>query len=134
LGRVVKMAKMSLSESRPAAHRGVSPYKLYGGVAAALALAIGATFWWLFGLSLVVVWIAALGTATFLMYGLDKLQARRSGLRVPENILHLLALIGGAIGGWAGMLAFRHKTRHPLFYVVLGLGTIVDLALLRYLI
>jgi uncharacterized membrane protein YsdA (DUF1294 family) len=29
---------------------------------------------------------------------------------VPENLLHLLALLGGFPGAWAGMLLFHHKT------------------------
>jgi uncharacterized membrane protein YsdA (DUF1294 family) len=64
------------------------------------------------------------GIVTFLLYGFDKMQAKRDGGRVPEIILHLLVLAGGFIGGWAGRIVFRHKTRKPVFLVVLILATV----------
>jgi uncharacterized membrane protein YsdA (DUF1294 family) len=110
----------------------MTPSKRYGGIATAVAVVAAVGLWWVFRLNLAILWIVALGLATFVMYGIDKQQARRSGLRVPENLLHLLALAGGAIGGWLGMLVFRHKIRHPIFYVVLALGTLVDAALVWF--
>jgi uncharacterized membrane protein YsdA (DUF1294 family) len=77
-------------------------------------------------------WLIA-GIVTFAYYGYDKAQARRGGWRVPESILHLLALAGGFLGGWAGMYAFRHKTREPIFKVVLGLATVLQLGLAFWL-
>jgi uncharacterized membrane protein YsdA (DUF1294 family) len=73
------------------------------------------------------VWWLAWGVTTFLFYGYDKMQARRGGWRVPENVLHLLALIGGWAGGWLGMFLFRHKIRKPQFYVVLAVATVFNL-------
>jgi len=58
---------------------------------------------------------AALGVSSFALYGLDKLQARRGGRRVPEMRLHLLALLGGFAGAYLGMRVFRHKTLKPVF-------------------
>jgi uncharacterized membrane protein YsdA (DUF1294 family) len=64
----------------------------------------------------------ALSLAAFALYGLDKVQARRGGRRVPERTLHVLALAGGFAGAWLGMRAFRHKTRKPGFIVLLLLA------------
>ena len=87
-------------------------------VAAALVAAIG--------VSVFVAYVLGLGLSTFLIYGYDKLRAVRGGGRVPEAALLALALIGGALGGSAGMLIWRHKTQHTIFWVaqVLGLVTI----------
>jgi uncharacterized membrane protein YsdA (DUF1294 family) len=68
------------------------------------------------------VWLAAWSVATFAAYAIDKSQARRGSWRIPENGLHGLAVAGGAIGGWVGMLGLRHKTRHPVFPLVLAVA------------
>ena len=74
-------------------------------------------------LPLLVAYVLGLGLSTFLIYGYDKLRARRGGLRVPESALLVLPLVGGALGGWAGMLVWRHKTKHALFWVAQVAGT-----------
>ena len=79
---------------------------------------------------MIVAYIVGLGLITFLIYGYDKLQARRGGRRVSERTLLLLALAGGALGGWAGMLIWRHKTRHAIFWIAQIAGTIVIVAAL----
>ncbi len=83
------------------------------------------------GLSLYIIWLIALGLATFMLYGFDKLEARRFGEgaknRVPERLLHLLALLGGFGGGWLGMFLFWHKIRKIWFWVVLIAATALHL-------
>jgi uncharacterized membrane protein YsdA (DUF1294 family) len=83
-----------------------------------VGLAVAALLAWL-GLSILVAWMAGWSVPAFAMYGIDKRQARRDGWRVPEAVLHLLALIGGVVGAWAGRYVFRHKTRRPEFTLVL---------------
>jgi len=78
------------------------------------------------------VWLAAWGGTTFVLYGFDKLQAPRQGLRVPEVVLHGLALLGGFLGGWAGMFLFWHKVRHISFWLVLVLSTLLHAGLAYY--
>ena len=91
-------------------------------VAAVLVLAIG--------VSVIVGYVLGLGVSTFLIYGYDKLRATRGGRRVPESALLALSLIGGALGGWAGMLVWRHKTQHTIFWIAQAVGTIVIAAAL----
>jgi uncharacterized membrane protein YsdA (DUF1294 family) len=55
-------------------------------------------------------WLLAINLITPLYYGYDKLQAKRQGRRIPEKVLHGLALAGGSLGAFAGMTLFRHKT------------------------
>jgi uncharacterized membrane protein YsdA (DUF1294 family) len=60
--------------------------------------------------SFAAIWFAAFSTVTFLMFGLDKWRASRSGSRVPESSLAMLGALGGWLGGLIGMIVFRHKT------------------------
>ena len=59
--------------------------------------------------------LAAVNVVAFAVYGADKRRAKKGKRRVPEKTLFLLAAIGGSLGAWAGMYAFRHKTRHRYF-------------------
>ena len=68
-------------------------------------------------------WIIGLSVCTFALYGFDKRRAVAGGGRVPERVLHGLALAGGFPGGWVGRTVFRHKTRHTSFLVVLTIAT-----------
>lgn len=51
----------------------------------------------------------------FSLMGFDKGFAQRGMYRIPEKALFLPVLLGGGIGGTAGMFFFRHKTRHWYF-------------------
>lgn len=59
----------------------------------------------------------------FALMGVDKGRARRHEWRVPEKRFFVLAILGGAIGAFAGMYGFRHKTRH--WYFVIGMPFLV---------
>ena len=71
-------------------------------------------------------WLVAWSIVTFAAYVIDKTQARRGGWRIPELALHGLAIAGGAIGGWFGLLGLHHKTRHPIFPLVLGAALVAQ--------
>ena len=45
----------------------------------------------------------------------DKHQAKKDRWRISEKTLFILALIGGSIGGIAGMYTFKHKTKKWYF-------------------
>jgi uncharacterized membrane protein YsdA (DUF1294 family) len=102
----------------------LSPYWLFGGLAAVLAVVLFLALLALH-LSWLIAWLLAWSVVTFAFYGFDKHQARVSGWRVPENVLHALALLGGFPGGWAGRAYFHHKTRHTAFLVVLSASTVL---------
>ena len=52
---------------------------------------------------------------TFLVYGIDKLKAKKGKWRISEATLLLLAIIGGSIGAWLGIKVWHHKTMHNKF-------------------
>jgi uncharacterized membrane protein YsdA (DUF1294 family) len=101
-------------------------YSTFGAISAAsavlLLLAIdSATDWHWYA-----VWLAAWSLETLGIYGLDKLLSKVSGPRVPEGLLHLLALLGGFAGAWLGVALLHHKSnrrKHGAVWLVLCLSS-----------
>jgi len=54
----------------------------------------------------------------FTAYGLDKRRAVNGSRRVPEQFLHIVALLGGWPGALLGQRQFRHKTKKLSFLIV----------------
>lgn len=72
--------------------------------------------------------VISMSITAFAFYGFDKGLAKASIKRVPEALLHLLALLGGFAGALLGMLVFRHKINfraHPLFLPVILVSAIL---------
>lgn len=86
------------------------------------------------GWHLVPAWLTAWSLVAFALCGYDKLRARAGGGRVPESVLHGVALVGGAAGSWAGMILFRHKTRKPVFRIVLLVASAIQIAAVVWLL
>ena len=95
-----------------------------------IGVVVGAALVVAISVPVLVAYVLGLGLSTFLIYGYDKLRAVRGGVRVPESALLTLSVIGGAAGGWAGMLIWRHKTQHAIFWVAQVIGTVVIAAAL----
>ncbi|MBL7200296.1 MAG: DUF1294 domain-containing protein [Anaerolineae bacterium] len=77
-------------------------------------------------------WMATMTPVLFITYGIDKYLSRVGRFRVPELLLHILAVLGGFPGGWLGMQVFHHKTKHPEFRFVFGLGAVMHAALIYW--
>ena len=55
--------------------------------------------------------VAAVNLLLFVLMGADKRRAKRGARRIPEATLFFFAVLGGSLGGMAGMVLFRHKTK-----------------------
>jgi len=86
-------------------------------VAMSLVGIVSAFLWWQ-DVRLLYAYLLSVGVTTFLFYAYDKRQASKNGWRVPEAVLHILALLGGSPGALAGQMVFRHKTRKLRFKAV----------------
>ena len=69
------------------------------------------------GLGKIILYLLVINVVAFLAMGLDKWKAKNDAWRIPESTLMSLVLLGGGIGGIAGMYTFRHKTKKPKFYI-----------------
>ncbi len=57
----------------------------------------------------------------FIIYGVDKMLAKRGARRISERTLLTLAFFMGAVGAIFGMYTFRHKTRKTKFRILVPL-------------
>lgn len=77
---------------------------------------------------------AAVSIAAFVLMGVDKKKARTRQRRIPERVLFIFAIMGGAVGGTLGMYFFRHKTKHWYFAVFFPLLAMAQLIGLYYIL
>jgi uncharacterized membrane protein YsdA (DUF1294 family) len=80
------------------------------------------------------VWLVGVNVVAFAYYGYDKSRAGSGGRRVPELVLHGLALFGGTLGAYAGMRLFRHKTIKGQFRIFFWIIVVLQAGLVAALI
>ena len=78
-------------------------------------------------------YLLVINILAFVCYGLDKLKAKRNARRISERALLLLALVGGSVGAWLGMLVWRHKTKHAIFSVGVPVMLLLQIAVYLWL-
>ena len=86
------------------------------------------------GVGKIIIYLVIINIIAFLAMGIDKWKAKRDAWRIPEQTLLSLVVLGGGIGGIAGMYTFRHKTQKPRFYIGFPLILIIEVAVAIYLI
>ncbi|MBR2425891.1 MAG: DUF1294 domain-containing protein, partial [Lentisphaeria bacterium] len=57
------------------------------------------------------------GLFTALLFFVDKAAALRQKWRIPENVLLLACLMGGAVFGLGAMILCHHKVAKPKFFI-----------------
>lgn len=65
----------------------------------------------------IIIYLVCVNLISFLAMFIDKQKAKKGSWRIKESTLLILALIGGSIGGIAGMYIFHHKTKKARFYI-----------------
>lgn len=84
----------------------------------------------LWGVGVYLIWNVLL----MAVMGFDKYQAKRGKQRVSERTLFTGAFCLGALGVWAGMYCFRHKTKHLSFKLGIPVLLVVNLVCLVYMV
>lgn len=79
-------------------------------------------------------YLLCVNLAGFIMMLSDKRRAVKDKRRIRESTLFWTAILGGSIGALAGMLCFRHKTKHKSFVIGIPAILIIQLALVIWLI
>ena len=77
-------------------------------------------------------YIVFVNLVAFVAFGIDKLKAGRGGERMSENVLMLLALLGGSVGAYLGMKLWHHKTLHKKFRYGIPLIAILQVLVCFY--
>ena len=73
--------------------------------------------------------LTLLNVWTFLLFGLDKFQAKRAGWRIRESTLISFAFLGGGIGAKLGQRVWLHKTYKQPFGRQLNFAIFISVAL-----
>ena len=76
----------------------------------------------------VLIYLAVINIAAFILYGIDKQKARNHQWRISEACLICVAVLGGSVGALLGMFVFRHKTKHIKFLIGVPLIPILQIA------
>ena len=83
-------------------------------------------------IKILIIYLLIINAAAFIFMLADKIKARKNLWRIPEKTLMGAALMGGSIGAYAGMQIFRHKTKHPKFYIGIPVIMALQLAAVAY--
>lgn len=76
----------------------------------------------------IIIYLVVMNLLAFAMFGIDKARAVRGVWRIPEAKLFVAAWAGGSAGALAGMLLFRHKTKHTKFLIGIPLILALQIA------
>mgnify|MGYP002510980672 FL=1 len=79
-------------------------------------------------------YLVIINIIAFIVYGIDKLKAKKGKWRITEATLLLLAIIGGSIGAWCGVKVWHHKTLHKKFRYGIPLIIAIQIAMIWYLL
>ncbi|MCI8776258.1 MAG: DUF1294 domain-containing protein [Oscillospiraceae bacterium] len=82
--------------------------------------------------SIAIIYLLIINLTAFIMYFSDKTRAIKHRWRIPEATLLFIAALGGSLGAFAAMKVFRHKTKHPKFYITVPLLVIFHIAVIIY--
>lgn len=82
---------------------------------------------------LLIVYLSVANIITFLLYGVDKVKAKRGWMRISETTLLLMAILGGSLGALFGMNIWHHKTNHWKFTIGVPLVLLCQIALVVWI-
>ncbi|MEZ5973508.1 MAG: DUF1294 domain-containing protein [Planctomycetota bacterium] len=94
-------------------------------------LALPVMFLWRFLLpgSRLFAWAIGANVAAFVLWAYDKHQARKDGWRVPEKVLHTMAVLGASPASLAAMSILRHKTQKRFFTTFYTILLVLQIAI-----
>ena len=75
----------------------------------------------------VAIWFLLINVLTMIIYGADKMAARKGMRRIPEVTLLVFGIVGGWPGAIMGQQIFRHKTQKQPFKTWFLLTVVVSI-------
>lgn len=88
----------------------------------------------IFSFEFMSIYLVSINLISFLTMYIDKKKAQKGKWRISEWTLFMLVILGGGIGGIAGMKVFRHKTKKAKFYIGFPAIIILQIALVIWII
>lgn len=82
----------------------------------------------------ILIYLLVINLMAFCAMWWDKKRAQKGEWRISEAGLFTLVLLGGGIGGIAGMYAFRHKTKKLRFTIGFPTILITEIVLVIYFV
>lgn len=64
-------------------------------------------------------YLLVINIITFMIYGIDKYKSIKHKYRISEATLIILAILGGSLGAFFGMIVFHHKTKKKKFTILI---------------
>ncbi|MFW9843041.1 MAG: DUF1294 domain-containing protein [Candidatus Thorarchaeota archaeon] len=85
-----------------------------------------------------IIYIIVINILAFSAMWWDKRKASQHEWRIAEATLHILGILGGAVGIIGGMFRFRHKTQKKSFQAITIVGLIISfiiywIAIMQYI-
>ena len=80
------------------------------------------------------VYLAVINVATFVVFCVDKAKAVAGGYRIREFVLLGMSFAGGAVGGMLGMLIAHHKVNTYYFKYGLPIMLVIDVVAVAFLV
>ncbi len=74
-----------------------------------------------------------INVALLITMAIDKMWSIKHKWRVPESTLFIMALLGGAIGGFCGMFLCHHKTKKSQFYIIYATAFVLHFTLVYFI-
>ena len=75
----------------------------------------------------VAIWFLLINVLTMVIYGADKMAARKGMRRIPEVTLLVFGVVGGWPGAIMGQQIFRHKTQKQPFKTWFLMSVVVSI-------
>ena len=75
--------------------------------------------------------VLVLNIFVFLLFGFDKLQSKKKGMRIPEAVLVLLSFLLGSFGAILGMVVFNHKTSKIAFRILIPFSIFLNYMMMK---
>ncbi|WP_151750930.1 DUF1294 domain-containing protein [Acinetobacter bereziniae] len=83
---------------------------------------------------MILLFVSIINVMTYWFYAQDKEAAQINQRRVPENILHILAFLGGWPAAWLAQQRLRHKTQKQPFRKIYFCTIVFNILLILWLI
>ncbi|WP_300380642.1 DUF1294 domain-containing protein [Clostridium sp.] len=82
----------------------------------------------------ILIYLLIINIISFISMYLDKQRAIKHKWRIQESTLLGLAILGGSIGSYLGMKAFRHKTKNLKFTLGVPFIILCQISLIIFLL